>query len=125
MPDIHIEREHTLGLEQARKLAFRWAELAEEKFDMACSYEEGKTSDLVSFSRAGVNGELKVTPDRFELDARLGFLLGVFKDRIETEIGKNLDELLAHEEPLKALDVAIAEVSAKSAAKKTASKKKA
>lgn len=124
MPDIHIEREHTLGLEQARKLAFRWAELAEEKFDMACSYEEGKTSDLVSFSRAGVNGELKVTPDRFELDARLGFLLGVFKDRIETEIGKNLDELLAHEEPLKALDVAIAEVSAKSAAKKTASKKK-
>ncbi len=125
MPDIHIEREHTLGLEQARKLVFRWAELAEEKFDMACSYEEGKTSDLVSFSRAGVNGELKVTPDRFELDARLGFLLGVFKDRIETEIGKNLDELLAHEEPLKALDVAIAEVSAKSAAKKTASKKKA
>lgn len=125
MPDIHIEREHTLGLAQARKLAFRWAELAEEKFDMACSYEEGKTSDLVSFSRAGVNGELKVTPDRFELDARLGFLLGVFKDRIEGEIGKNLDELLAHEEPLKALDVAVAEVSAKSAAKKTASKKKA
>ena len=124
MPDIHIEREHTLGLEQARKLAFRWAELAQEKFDMACSYEEGKTSDLLSFSRSGVNGELKVTPDRFELDARLGFLLGVFKERIESEIGKNLDELLAHEEPLKALDVAVAEVTAKSAAKKTASKKK-
>ena len=124
MPDIHIEREHTLGLEQARKLALRWAELAQEKFDMACSYEEGKTSDLVSFSRSGVNGELKVTPDRFELDARLGFLLGVFKERIESEIGKNLDELLAHEEPLKALDVAVAEVTAKSAAKKTASKKK-
>jgi len=124
VPDIHIEREHTLGLEQARKLALRWAELAQEKFDMACSYEEGKTSDLVSFSRSGVNGELKVTPDRFELDARLGFLLGVFKERIESEIGKNLDELLAHEEPLKALDVAVAEVTAKSAAKKTASKKK-
>ena len=124
MPDIHIEREHTLGLEQARKLALRWAEIAQEKFDMACSYEEGKTSDLVSFSRSGVNGELKVTPDRFELDARLGFLLGVFKERIESEIGKNLDELLAHEEPLKALDVAVAEVTAKSAAKKTASKKK-
>lgn len=124
MPDIHIEREHTLGLEQARKLALRWAEIAQEKFDMACSYEEGKTSDLVSFSRSGVNGELKVTPDRFELDARLGFLLGVFKERIESEIGKNLDELLAHEEPLNALDVAVAEVTAKSAAKKTASKKK-
>lgn len=125
MPDIHIQREHSLGLPEARKLAFRWAELAEEKFDMACSYEEGKTSDLVSFRRSGVNGELKVTGDLFELDARLGFLLGVFKDRIETEIVKNLDELLAQEEPLQALDVAVAKVTAKSAAKKAASKKKA
>jgi putative polyhydroxyalkanoate system protein len=125
VPDIHIEREHKLGLEQARKLAFRWAELAEQKFDMACSYEEGKLSDSVAFSRSGVNGELKVTGDSFKLDARLGFLLGVFKDRIETEITKNLDELLAHDEPLKALDIAVAEVTAKSAAKKASPKKKA
>jgi putative polyhydroxyalkanoate system protein len=124
VPDIHIQRDHSLGLPEARKLAFRWAELAEEKFDMACSYEEGKTSDLVSFSRSGVNGELKVTGDMFELDARLGFLLGVFKDRIETEIVKNLDELLAQEEPLKALDVAVAKATAKTAAKKSPAKKK-
>ena len=124
MPDIHIQRDHSLGLPEARKLAFRWAQLAEEKFDMACSYEEGKTEDLVSFSRSGVNGELKVKGDMFELDARLGFLLGVFKDRIETEIVKNLDELLAQEEPLKALDVAVAKVSARAAAKKAAPKKK-
>ena len=125
MPDIHIQRDHCLGLPEARKLAFRWAELAEEKFDMACSYEEGKTSDLVSFTRSGVNGELKVTGERFELDARLGFLLGVFKDRIETEIVKNLDELLAHEEPLKAFNVAVEERTARHAAKKAAGKKKA
>jgi putative polyhydroxyalkanoate system protein len=129
VPDIHIQRDHSLGLPEARKLAFRWAELAQEKFDLACSYEEGKTSDLVSFSRSGVNGELKVTGDTFELDARLGFLLGVFKDRIETEIVRNLDELLAQEEPLKALDVAVsrhtAKVAAKAAAKKSPAKKKA
>ena len=122
MPDIHIEREHTLGLAEARKLAFRWAELAEQKFDMECSYEEGKTSDMVSFSRSGANGELKVTADRFELHARLGFLLGVFKERIETEIVNNLDQLLAQDEPLKALDVAVADLTAK-AEKKTAKKK--
>ena len=98
MPDIHIERDHSLGLPEARRLAFRWARQAEEKFDMACTYEEGQASDLVSFTRSGVNGELKVTQDRFELDARLGFLLGVFKERIETEITKNLDELLAREQ---------------------------
>lgn len=125
MPDIHIQRDHALGLAQARKLAFRWAELAEQKFDIACSYEEGKSADLVSFSRSGVNGELKVTADAFELDARLGFLLGVFKERIETEITKNLDELLAQDEPLKALDVAVREHTDKAAAKKTAAKKKA
>ena len=125
MPDIQIHRDHTLGLVEARKLAFRWAELAEQKFDMACSYEEGKTSDLVSFTRSGVNGELKVTAERFELDARLGFLLGVFKDRIESEIVKNLDELLAQEEPLKALDVAVAKVTAKSGARKAKAVKKA
>ena len=125
MPDIQIHRDHTLGLVEARKLAFRWAELAEQKFDMACSYEEGKTSDLVSFTRSGVNGELKVTAERFELDARLGFLLGVFKDRIESEIVKNLDELLAQEEPLKALDVAVSKVTAKSGARKAKAVKKA
>ncbi len=126
MPDIHITREHSLGLPEARKLAFKWAEAAEEKFDMACTYEEGKSSDLVSFTRSGVNGELKVTNDRFELDARLGFLLGVFKDRIEGEIVRNLDLLLAEKDPAKAFDeaVAVATASKKPAARKAAAKKK-
>jgi putative polyhydroxyalkanoate system protein len=122
VPDIHISREHGLGLPQARKLAFRWAETAEDKLGMECTYEEGKTSDLVSFSRSGVNGELKVTRDRFELDARLGFLLGAFKERIEAEIVKNLELLLAEKDPLKAFDQALAK---RVAAKKAPAHKKA
>lgn len=122
MPDIHIEREHELGLAAARKLAFRWAETAEEKLDMECVYEEGKTSDLVTFSRAGVHGELKVTKDSFVLDARLGMLLGVFKHRIETEIVSNLDKLLEHKDPLKVFDKELAK---RTAAKKPAAKKRA
>ncbi|WP_427913636.1 polyhydroxyalkanoic acid system family protein [Ramlibacter sp. MMS24-I3-19] len=109
MPDIHIERSHALGLPKARQLAFRWAETAEQKFDMECTYEEGKESDVLSFTRSGVNGELKVTATTFELHARLGFLLGAFKDRIETEIVKNLDDLLAQENPLEAFDQALAD----------------
>jgi putative polyhydroxyalkanoate system protein len=121
VPDIHIQRGHALGLPKARKLAFKWAEAAEEKLDMECTYEEGKTSDLVTFTRSGVNGELKVTKDSFELDARLGLLLGAFKGRIESEIVKNLDELLAQKEPDKAFDKALAKASAKKApAKKQA-----
>ena len=62
---------------------------------MVCTYEEGNTLDEVCFTRSGVNGTLKVTHEHFELDAKLGFLLGAFKDRIEGEIVKNLDDLLA------------------------------
>jgi putative polyhydroxyalkanoate system protein len=93
--NVHILREHTLGFAAARKIAYAWAEQVKVKFDMACSYEEGLNSDMLTFTRSGVNGTLQVTHDYFELDAKLGFLLGTFKDRIEAEIVKNLDGLLS------------------------------
>ena len=95
MANLHILREHTLGLPAARKIAVTWAEQVEADFGMECSYEEGKAADQVTFSRSGVNGTLHVTAGRFELDAKLGFLLGAFKGKIEAEIVKNLDDLLA------------------------------
>lgn len=94
MADLHILREHALGLHAARKIAFRWAEHVEEEFGMSCTYEEGKTADEVCFTRSGVDGTLTVTKDKFELNAKLGFLLGAFKGKIESEIVKNLDDLL-------------------------------
>lgn len=95
MADIHIRREHRLGLAKARKTAWRWAETAEEKFAMSCTVTEGETSDLVEFERAGVEGRLVVTADAFDLTARLGLLLGAFRGRIEEEIEQNLDAVLA------------------------------
>lgn len=94
MPDIHIHREHQLGLKEARKIAFSWAEKAEEKFDMECVYEEGDTEDTLTFTRSGVKGTLLVDATQFEMKAQLGFLFGAFKDRIESEIGDQLDALL-------------------------------
>lgn len=94
MADLHILRQHTLGLAAARKIAFTWAEHVEQEFGMSCTYEEGPTADEVSFTRAGVHGSLSVTPDKFEIKAQLGFLLGAFKAKIEREIVKNLDDLL-------------------------------
>ena len=95
MPDIHIHRTHALGLTKARKVALRWAEDVEKTFDMECTILEGETSDTVEFTRMGVKGELIVAADHFELDAKLGFLLGAFSKTIEAEIEKNLDALLA------------------------------
>lgn len=95
MANLHIRREHALGLKAARKIAWQWAEQVEQQFDMTCTYDEGAVEDVVAFTRSGVNGTLQVTADHFDLDAKLGFLLGAFKDRIEAEIVKNLDQLLA------------------------------
>jgi putative polyhydroxyalkanoate system protein len=95
MADIRIRRDHTLGLPKARKLAWSWAETVEEKFDMDCTVVEGETSDTVEFKRSGVSGHLIVAPDHFELEAKLGFLLGAFSKTIEAEIEKELDTLLA------------------------------
>ena len=95
MADLHIHREHNLGLAGARKVALEWAEHVEQEFDMECSIEEGDTSDTVHFTRSGVKGTLDVSADAFELHAKLGLLLGAFKGRIEAEIVKNLDTLLA------------------------------
>ena len=94
MPDIRIHREHVLGLPKARQVAWSWAEDVEKRFGMECTVIEGETSDTVEFTRAGVHGRLIVAADHFDLDAKLGFLLGAFARTIETEIERNLDALL-------------------------------
>ena len=99
MADLHIVREHTLGLPQARQIAAKWVAQAQTEFGMACAYAEGDAADEVRFSRSGVKGTLDVNATRFELRAQLGFLLGAFKQQIEAEIVKNLDALLAAPAP--------------------------
>lgn len=108
MSRIHITREHTLGLAGARKLAFRWAEVARQHLAMKCLYEEGEDADLLHFDRPGAHGKLQVTASEFVLDAKLGLLLGAFRHRIQAEIVDNLDLLLAQEDPHAAFDEAVA-----------------
>lgn len=118
MANLHILREHDLGLAAARKIACTWAEQVQSDFGMDCSYAEGKGGDQVRFSRSGVNGTLHVTAERFELDAKLGFLLGAFKGKIEAEIVKNLDDLLAPQATKSAAKPAAKTTAAKAAPKK-------
>lgn len=101
MAEIHITREHGLGLAEARELALRFAQAAQDKLEMQCHYEEGAAEDLLRFQRSGAHGALKVTPERFVLHAKLGMLLGMFRERIESEIAKNLDKLLAEKAKLR------------------------
>ncbi len=95
MADIHIHRAHRLGLAKARKTAWAWAEAVEKDFGMECTVIEGETGDVVEFTRSGVEGRLVVEAEAFELSAKLGFMLGMFSAKIESEIEARLDQLLA------------------------------
>jgi putative polyhydroxyalkanoate system protein len=124
MAQIRIRRDHPFGLTKARKIAWQWAEHVERDFDMECTVVEGDDEDVVEFTRTGVSGTLRVTGAVFELDAKLGLLLGAFAATIESKIERNLDDLLAVQgapgKPPK--HGATKAVSAKAAAKKKPAK---
>ena len=94
VPDLNIGRTHTLGLSGARLVAERWREQAEKEWGMACEFEPGEYEDRMRFARSGVSGELTVTESRFDLQIKLGFLLGAYSSKIEEKIQANLDALL-------------------------------
>jgi putative polyhydroxyalkanoate system protein len=94
MPELKIEREHTLGLAGARAVAERWREQAEQEWGMTCESETGQDEDRMRFERSGVSGELRVTDTRFDLQLKLGFLLGAYSGKIEEKIRANMDALL-------------------------------
>ncbi len=97
MPALNITRTHNLGLAGARAVAERWREQAEQEWGMACQSEPGETEDRMQFARSGVSGELCVTDTRFDLQLKLGFLLGAYSGKIEEKIRANLDALLGPE----------------------------
>ena len=98
MPQIHVHRDHTLGLARARKVAWKWAEHVEQKYEMECTVLEGDTSDTVQFQRSGVSGTMIVTGEHFEIEAKLGFLMAAFAGQIQAEVARQLDDALAKEQ---------------------------
>lgn len=122
MSELRIHREHSLGLARAREIARQWADEAESRFQMSCTVDEGRSSDRVDFKRSGVQGTLVVAGDHFDLQAKLGFLLGAFAKTIEREIEKTLDDLLASSAATAARKPAAKSAASKAAAKPAARK---
>ena len=94
MPDIHIERNHTLGIARARVVARKWIQQAEQEFGLECVYTQGESCDTATFTRAGIDGTVEVTDTTFKLEATLGFLFSSFSEMIEQKITRNLDAML-------------------------------
>jgi putative polyhydroxyalkanoate system protein len=95
VPDIQIERNHTLGLPAARELARQWMQRVEQDYGLEFSYAEGEARDVAQFGRTGIDGSVEVSADNFRLRATLAFPYGNFREQIEQRLLKNLDDLLA------------------------------
>ena len=80
-------------------MAAQWQARVEQEFDMRCTVDKGKAQDSIAFERPGLKGCLLVSASAFDLQVQLGLLMGVFKQRIESEIIDNLDQLLSEHAP--------------------------
>ena len=71
MPSIDIHRKHPHSLKRAKTAVTDTAAAMREKFDIESSW----SGNTLNFSRAGVDGKIRVTADDIHVTAELGFLL--------------------------------------------------
>ena len=88
MSRIDIRHAHSLPKAKARKAVEEVAMKLAERFQM----DYGWDGDMLNFSRSGVDGHITLGPKDLHVWAKLGFLAAMFKDPIENEIRRVLDE---------------------------------
>lgn len=88
MSRIYLRREHELTPKAARKKVERVAEVLSKRFDAACEWK----GDVLSISHPSVNGKVVVGANDVVVEAKLGFLLAMFRDRIDEELVRILDK---------------------------------
>ena len=88
MSKIHLRREHHLTPEAARTKVERVAEVLARKFDAECAWK----GDVLSVDHPSVNGKVTLGQNEVVVEAKLGFLLGMFRDRIDDELVRILDK---------------------------------
>lgn len=88
MAKIDIRRKHNLSLAAARKTVDKLAKSIAKEFDL----EYGWDGDTMAFSRAGVDGHIALEKGAVHVYANLGFVMGMMKPMIESEINRHLDE---------------------------------
>jgi putative polyhydroxyalkanoate system protein len=88
MSKIDIRRKHGSSLKAAKAAVDKTAQAMGKKFAIESEWE----GDTLHFQRSGVNGKIHVTKVEVRVHAELGFLLGMMRTAIESEIEKQLDE---------------------------------
>lgn len=88
MSRIEIRHAHALAPREARKVAEELAKTLAERFGIDYAWQ----GDVLNFSRPGVDGAIELGKTALTVQAKLGFLAAMFKDKIEAEIQRVLDE---------------------------------
>lgn len=90
MSKIDITRDHSLSVEQGRKVLKTFAEELTGKY--GGSYSE--TNDGLTFKGPGIEGQITLDTRVVNIKAKLGLLMGAFKGAIEQQIHEKMDEVL-------------------------------
>jgi len=87
MSRIHLRRSHELTAKAARQRVDRMAEALGQKFDAECRWQ----GEVLSIEHPNVSGTVTVGKDEIVVEATLGFLLALFRDRVDEELVRILD----------------------------------
>jgi len=87
MSRIHLRRTHDLTAKAARQKVDRMAAALAKRFEAECRWK----GDVLSIEHSSVKGKVVVGKDEIVVDATLGFLLAMFRDRVNEELAKILD----------------------------------
>ena len=88
MSKIDILHAHSLPMPQARKAIEEVAQKLQDRFQVDYGWE----GDILNFTRSGIDGHIELQAQALHVHAKLGFLAAMFKDPIESEIKRVLQE---------------------------------
>lgn len=84
---IHLRRRHALTPKAARQRVERMSRQLAAKFGADCHWQ----GDVLAIEHPNVNGTVSIGNDEIVVEARLGFLLAMFRARVDEELVRVLD----------------------------------
>ena len=93
MSQIHLQKNHSLGGDEARKTAEKLADRLAAEYNATWQWHN---NDL-KLTAKGVSGLLHVDHDMVDIKVDLGMMLRPFKGKIESRIKAQLDDILDKE----------------------------
>ncbi len=88
---MKIKRDHSLGLNEARKRVEAIAESLGSKYGLSSNWE----GNALKITGSGVNGQIDVADQSIDVDVKLGFALMMLEGTIRTSIEEAMDKHLA------------------------------